>query len=74
MFRVEVIDYIIKFDVFSEMRHHMKFENVEVFFFSFFYSSVCAREKRLLKYLFETMHSLNNLISNHCESNIKSIK
>ena len=47
---------------------------LKCFFFSFFYSKLCAREKRFLKYLFETMHSLNNLMSDHRESNIKSIK
>ena len=36
MFRVKVIDHIIKFDVFSEMRHHVKFKNVKIFLFRFF--------------------------------------
>ena len=36
MFRVEIIDHIIKFDVFSEMRHHVKLEDVEMFLFRFF--------------------------------------
>ena len=74
MFRVGIIDHIIKFDAFFEMRHHVKLENVEMFFFSFFYSRVCAREKRFSEYLFETMHFLNNLMSGHRESNIKLTK
>ena len=74
MFRVEIINYIIKFNIFSKMRHHVKFENVEMFFFSFFYSRVCAREKRLSEYLFKIMYSFNNLMSDYRKSNIKLTK
>ena len=74
MFHVKIINYIIKFDVFSKMRHHVKFKNVKIFFFFFFYSKICVREKRFSKYLFEIMHSLNNSMSNYHKSNIESIK
>ena len=74
IFRIEIIDHIIKFDAFFEMQRYVKFENVKMFFFSFFYSKVCAREKRLSEYLFEIMHFLNNSMSNHRESNIESAK
>ena len=36
MFRVEIIDHIIKFDIFFEMRHYVKLENVKMFFFCLF--------------------------------------
>ena len=64
MFCIEVIDYIIKFNVFLEMRHHMKLENIKIFF-SFFYSRVCARGKYFSEYLFETMYFLNNSMSSY---------
>ena len=74
MFRVEVIDYIIKFNVFSKIRYYVKLENIEVFFISFIYSRVCAREKRFSEHLFKIMYFLNNSISDYRESNIKSAK
>ena len=36
MFRVEVINHIIKFNVFFEMRHHVKLKNVKMLFFRLF--------------------------------------
>ena len=52
MFRVKVIDHIIKFDVFSKMRHHVKFENVKMFFFRFF-----IQESVLAKNVFQNIYS-----------------
>ena len=44
MFRVEVIDYIIKFNVFFKMRHYVKFKNVKMSFFVFLFKSLCLRK------------------------------
>ena len=52
MFRVEIIDHIIKFDVFSEMRHHVKLKNIEMFFFRFF-----IQEFVLAKNVFQNIYS-----------------
>ena len=52
MFRVKIINHIIKFDVFFEMRHHVKFKNVEMFFFRFF-----VQESILAKNVFQNIYS-----------------
>ena len=44
MFRVEINDHIIKFDAFFEMQHHVKFKNVEIFFFVFLFKDLCSRK------------------------------
>ena len=36
MFCVEVIDYIIKFNVFLKIQNHVKLENIKIFFFRLF--------------------------------------
>ena len=52
MFRIEIINYIIKFNVFSEMRYHVKLKNVKMlFFFRFF-----IQESVLAKNVFQNIY------------------
>ena len=51
MFRVEIINYIIKFNVFSETRHHVKFKNVKMLFFRLF-----IQESMLAKNVFQNIY------------------
>ena len=44
MFRIEIIDHIIKFGAFLEMWHYVKFENIKMFFFVFLFKSLCSRK------------------------------
>ena len=54
IFCIELIDHIIKFNVFLEMQHLIKFENIKIFFFRFY-----IQEFVLAKNGFQNIYSKN---------------